>query len=105
MITPFIIREVGVIVDFKPKIHSQNVDQENDSLFFPDIRLRIPLKLNGIFSYFETRMPKRNEVKHCDTSFITPDAIKWNPYSNHFALNKDAMLDWQGNITQKKLEK
>ena len=95
------MREAGVIVDDKPKIHSGDVDQINHSLFFPDINLRIPLKLNGIFSYFETQATICNEIEHCDTTFISPDSIEWYPYSDHFALNKDAMLNWEGNITQK----
>ena len=95
------MREAGVIVDDKPKIYSQDIDQTNQSLLFPDINLRIPLKLNGIFSYFETQAPTRNEIEHCDMTFITPDSNEWNLYSNYFALNEDAMLDWEGNITQK----
>ena len=46
-----------------------------------------------MFSYFEIGTPTRNEIEHCDTTFITPDAIEWDPYSDHFALNEDAMLD------------
>ena len=59
------------------------------------------MKLNGIFSYFETQAPTCNEIEYCETTFITPDLIEWDPYSDHFALSEDAMLDWEGNITQK----
>ena len=89
LIAPFIMREAGVIVDDKPKIHSWDVDHTNHSQFFPDINVQIPLKLNGIFSYFEIWALTCNEIEHCDTTFITPDAIEWDPYSDHFALNED----------------
>ena len=76
LIALFTMRAAGGIVDNKPKIHPKNVDQVNHSLFFPDISLRIPLKLKGIFSYFEKRKRICNEVEHCDTTFITPVSIE-----------------------------
>ena len=34
----------------------------------------------------------------CDKIFITPDSTKWDPYSEHFAKNENAMLDCNGEL-------
>lgn len=33
---------------------------------------------------------------------MTPDSTNWDPYSDHFANNEDAILDWQGDIIEPK---
>ena len=105
LIAPFIMREAGIIVDEKPKVQCMEPSVDNHSLYVPDFDLRIPLKLNGIFSYFVTRKPTRDEVDHCKSFFITPDSIEWDPYQVHYSLNEDAMIDWEGNLVDNKSEK
>ena len=53
LIAPFIMRSAGVIIDERPKIHCDDPTVDNYYVKFNDSDLRIPLKLNGIFSYFQ----------------------------------------------------
>jgi hypothetical protein len=48
-----------------------------------DAGLEIPLKLNGIISYFPIQTPTDKEVQELDLIPITSD-IEWNPYSVTF---------------------
>jgi hypothetical protein len=75
---------------------------EDHAITFPEDNLTIPLQLNGIFSFFHTRKPTFEEVKHKDPIFLTPDSDNWNPYSEHFTQNEESMLDWEGNMTPKR---
>ena len=98
LLPPFIMREAGVKVNDVPKIYISDPDNDDHSIVFPDEGVRIPLKLDGIFSYFNTRKPSLEEIDNCDKIFITPDGDIWNPYSKHFSENEDSMLDYQGNL-------
>ena len=60
LIPPFIMREAGITVNGVPKIHQKNPKNHHHTLYFNKQSLRIPLKLNGIFSYFETTKPTDN---------------------------------------------
>ena len=99
LIPPFILREAGVQVRDTPKIHVDDPTVSDHAITLPDANLSIPLKLNGIFSFFHTRMPTIAEVETLDPILITPDSEAWNPYSTHFAENEDSMVDYEGNIT------
>ena len=52
LIPPFIMKEAGIDVKTIPKIHVEDPCVEDHSIYFKEEDLRIPLKLNGIFSYF-----------------------------------------------------
>jgi hypothetical protein len=56
LIPPFVMREGGVEVNDVPKFQVAPIKRglEDHSLYFEKSRLRIHLKLEGIFSYFET---------------------------------------------------
>ena len=43
-------------------------------------------------------MPIAGELETCDKVFITPGSFIWNPYSNHYAINEQVMLDDNGNV-------
>ena len=106
LLPPFILREAGLVVNDKPKIHSDMPTVEDHSIYAPDVDLRIPLKLNGIFSYFHTRKPTPEEIQNCrDHIIITPDGDDWDPYSTHYAINEESMLDWEGNMKDKRFWK
>ena len=49
-ITPFIMREVRLEVNVKHKIYCKEPTVEDHSIYAEEHDLRIPLKLNGIFS-------------------------------------------------------
>ena len=55
------MREGGVIVNDIPKVHCESPSIEYHCYSFKDIDLRIPLQLNGVFSYFNSRKPLPNE--------------------------------------------
>ena len=63
LIPPFLMREAGIIVNNTAKIHAPPpVTEDHHSVFFPNDGLRIPLKLDGTFSYFNHRLPQLDEI-------------------------------------------
>ena len=105
LIPPFLIREAGIKLQDVPKIHVKEPNENDHAITFEDENLRIPLQLNGIFSYFHTRTPTHEEIAHCDPIFLTPDSDNWDPHSEHFAQNEESMLDWEGNMAHKRNRK
>ena len=54
------------------------------------------MKLDGIFSYFQTRALTLNEIQNCEEIehvFLSPDAETWDPYSPSYSLNEDHIMD------------
>ena len=72
LILSFVMREVGLIINDVPKIHvhSEDLNKESHGIFSREVDgnivLRIPLKLDVIFSYFLTRKLTEDEVDNCD---------------------------------------
>ena len=99
LIPPFIMREGGVIVNDIPKVHCESPSIEDHCISFKDIDLRIPLQLNGVFSYFNSRKPLPNELYDKDKVFITPDASEWNPHCPSYSHNESVMTNYEGEIT------
>ena len=99
LIPPFIMREAGLIVNDIPKMHCANPSIDDHCISFKDTDLRIPLQLNGIFSFFNTRKPLPSELHDKDKVFITPDASEWNPHCNSYAQNEVAMTNHEGDIS------
>mmetsp|Transcript_10819 Transcript_10819/g.15255 ORF Transcript_10819/g.15255 Transcript_10819/m.15255 type:complete len:529 (+) Transcript_10819:911-2497(+) len=99
LIPPFILREAGLKLNQTAKIHVNQPTTLDHAIISKENNLKIPLALNGTFSFFRTRVPTPQELESCDTIFFTPDSYTWNPYSDHFSNNnKDSMIDWNGNI-------
>ena len=98
LIPPFIMREGGLIVNDIPKMHCEYPTIEDHCILFKDIDLRIPLQLNGIFSYFNSRMPLPSELYDKDTVFITPDASEWNPHCPSYSHNESIMTNYEGEM-------
>ena len=103
LIPPFILREAGLQVKDMPKIHVKDPNTSDHAITFPEHNLRIPLQLHGISSFFHHRMPTPEEVSYKEPIFLTPDSNNWNPHSDHYALNKDSMLDWERNMNSKQI--
>ena len=102
LIPPFIVRESGATVNDTAKIHCEDPSPDHHCIIFADSDLRIPLNLNGTFSFFHTRMPTQEELQDCEKIFITPDNETWNPYCTSFELNERSMLDHNGEMTDPK---
>ena len=105
LLPPFIMREAGLLVNDTPKIHVDDPNEHHHAIVFPDDDLSIPLRLNGTFSYFHSRIPTFDEVKFKDPIFLTPDSDNWDPYAEHFASNEESMVDWEGNMAPKRHRK
>ena len=100
LIPPFIMRAGGVIVNDVPKIQCEDPAVDDHCISIPDSDLRIPLQLNGVFSYFHTRVPTERELNECEKVFLTPDASDWNPHCKSYELNERSMLDFEGNLSE-----
>ena len=101
LIPPFIMREAGIRVNDTPKIQVRDPTEEDHSIFSPSDNVRIPLSLWGVFSYFPSRMPTRAELLECDVLVLTPKG-SWNPHSDLYARNEENMMDWEGQMVEKK---
>ena len=98
LIPPFIMRAGGVIINDVPKSQCDNPTVSHHCISFKQCELKIPLQLNGIFSFFHHRVPTPSELEGCDKVFITPDSDSWNPHCESFARNEQSMMDFDGNI-------
>ena len=68
------MRDGSAIVDDEPKIHCEDHMVENYNVSFDQSDLRIPLRLNGVFSFFHTRVPTETELHECEKLFLAPDS-------------------------------
>ena len=84
LIPPFILREAGIRIKDVPKIHVHEPDESDHAITFEDEGLRIPLHLNGIFSYFHSRAPTPDEIAYADPILLTPNSDNWDPHLEHF---------------------
>ena len=88
LISPFLIREAGLILDKTPKHQTPCPSIDNHSIRDQRSGLRIHLQLNGIFSYFNARpltLEEQENWMDYQVVFITPDGDSWDPYLAHYA--------------------
>ena len=93
------MRETGLIIGDRPKIHYDNPDIYDNSIFDQEYCFRIPLTLNRIFSVFKIRSLKDNEIKHAvdyESVFLTHDSNTWNPYCVSYQENEESLLSSRG---------
>ena len=101
LIPPFILREAGLQVNERAKIHTEDPTTDDHSITFPTTGFRIPLQLYGIFSYFSTTKPTEDDMlAGHDVYVMTPE--KWSPHSDAYKQNEANIVDWEGNIKQPK---
>ena len=105
LISPFILREAGLPVNEMPRIHSKPDELTSKThcivarAELNGVDLRVPLKLDGIFSYFTTRKLTEEEVEACEyipTLELSPDAKDWDPYHTIFADQEESMINFRG---------
>ena len=90
----------SVVINDKPKIHVSDPSMDDHAIIFLKNNMRIPLKLNVIFSYFETTTPSPDQVGDCeDVLLITPEH-NWDPHTKVYASNEENIVDWEGNIKE-----
>ena len=97
LIPPFMMREAGIEVNDVPKIKVKDPTADHHAIIFKDQEFRIPLALWGVFSYFRSRKPNHDDMVGTENVFLlTPTT--WNPHSDAYARNEEAMVDYEGNI-------
>jgi len=82
LLNPNQLRTYGLEVDDIPKHLSEG--KSTHSIYIPDSNLRIPIKLNGVISYFNVRTPTPDKIHHCETIKMTLPSIEWQPCSDKF---------------------
>jgi hypothetical protein len=97
LLPPFMLREAGVIVRDTPKIQLDDPSEEDHALTFPETGFRIPLSLWGVFSYFPTTKPTKDDLVEPDEVYLLT-STRWNPHTDAYAKNEEAIMDWEGNI-------
>ena len=79
LVLPFVLREVGIVVNDKAKIHTANPMNDNHAIIFKATRFQIPLSLWGVFSYFATVKPTEETLyEGNDVYILTPET--WHPH-------------------------
>ena len=101
LIPPFMLREMGVTMNDVPKIHKEDPTVDDHAITFMEMGFRIPLSLWGIFSYFPTSKPTHDNLLNPNEVYILSPAT-WNPHSDAYSTNEESMLDWEGNMQQKR---
>ena len=103
LIPPFILREGGMQVNDRPKIHHPTgTPTVTDHTFGNEKEgLRVSLKLSGIFYMFESRQPTDDDFINGVPIPFTPEGDDWNPNSSQFERNEDSFTDSNGNMLQK----
>ena len=91
----------GVTINDVPKIHKDDPTVNDHAITFMEMGFRIPLSLWGIFSYFPTSKPTHDDLINPTEVYILSTAT-WNPHSDAYSTNEESMLDWEGNMQQKK---
>ena len=101
LIPPFMLRKMGVTMNDVPKIHKEDPTADDHAITFMEMGFRIPLSLWGIFSYFLTSKPTHDDLLNPTEVYILSPAT-WSPHSNAYSTNEESMLDWEGNMQQRK---
>ena len=70
-----------------------------------DIDLRIPLKLNGILSYFNSRRSLPSEIYDTDEVFITLNKSECNPHRPSYSYDESVMPNYVGDIVNTRVHK
>ena len=104
LIPPFLIREAGITVNDVPKIHCTNPTDAHHSIYFDEIKLRIPLQLRGIVSCFPSRKPEGEvEIEATSQVDLTPNREFWDPNDDTFQKQEESFIDHEGRCIDKGL--
>ena len=95
------IREEGIQVNDTPKIQVNDPTTSDHSIYFPETDFRIPLSLWGVFSYFPSSKLTAQTLKETEEVYLLMPSC-WNPHCDSYAQNEENMLDWEGNMVERK---
>jgi hypothetical protein len=82
LLCPNQMRANGIVVDNVP-MHWSSDGMSTHSIYVPDERVRLPLKLHGCLSYLPMCLPTQNEIENKVWLTLTND-IDWDPYASNF---------------------
>jgi hypothetical protein len=102
LIPPFIMREAGITVNDTPKIQVREPTVDDHAIIFEEGTFKIPLALWGILSYFPTSTPSNKQLEAGDDTYLLTPNGHWNPHSESYSKNEENMLDWEGNMVEKR---
>jgi hypothetical protein len=91
LISPFQCRLNGVTVNERAHILTHMPTDDDHCIIFDTEQVKIPLRLNGIVSYFPTRRPTHEELHTCRRLELTPDEPEWDPLDTTFEVHKNHM--------------
>ena len=85
LIPPFMMRLASIEINECPKFMARHPTEEHHSIYFPNDKKRIPLLLDGIISYFPTRIPTDDEIDEIEIMLeLTPNIPRWNPHDEKY---------------------
>ena len=95
LIAPNQLRSHGVIVNDTPlfALSPNQRDADSHCILSPEDSLRIPLKLDGVVSYFQIRKPTIDEIRDRD-HFVHVEMCSfqnWDPYAAHFCDDENLL--------------
>ena len=73
---------------------------DDHAIIFVKEDMRIPLKLNGIFSYLETTTTSLEQVQDCEDLFLIALEHNWDPHTKVYAGNEVNIVDQEVNIKE-----
>ena len=85
LLCPNQMRSNGVVIENCP---SQFDPRSGHCIRIPVAGVAIPLEMDGVISYFRTRVPTWEEYHGCECYLLTLD-MTWEPYSTWFAEQEE----------------
>lgn len=109
LLSPMQLRDNDLCVNDEPKFMVLTPTEGHNAIMIPskeddmdnETRLRIPLSINGVISYFPSRKPMRKEYEKADLDMIvelTAEAPEWDPTMNRFQDQEAEMINSQGDL-------
>ena len=103
------MRDNGLKVNDEPKYTVLTPTEDHHAITVPDLEVygepfRIPLSLNGVVSYAPVRVPTAAEYENSDLGNrieLTCESIEWDPNSEHFGRQENAMIDAHGRLRER----
>jgi hypothetical protein len=77
--------------------------EEDHAITFPVTGFRIPLSLWGIFSYFPTSKPTKDDRVEPDEVYLLT-LTWWNPHTDAYARSEEAIMDCDPEIDEAQFE-
>ena len=109
LVSPMQLCDVGIQVNDEPKSMASKPTNDHNAIVIPDgddcIVFRIPLRIQGVITYFHTHKPTKDEFESCNNRIeMTANSPDWDPSTNRFQEQEDAILDDYGRLCEQ-LEK